>query len=169
VLGVWGIMPVVTVLLLLLPQVMPRHAGAMAEILPPLALMAVFYWCVEHPGRLGYGWIFTAGLLQDILIAGPLGLNALLWVFSRYLIASSRKDIRDQGFIITWVYLSVLMLAVLAIQWVLMSASSSRVYALAPVFMQWCQAVLLYPAVHGALHGIERTFFRKYWYLLKPA
>ena len=37
----------------------------------------VYYWVLRQPGALGYGFIFLSGIISDVVIGFPLGVNAL--------------------------------------------------------------------------------------------
>tara|TARA_B100000029_G_scaffold317461_1_gene309913 strand:- start:33 stop:527 length:495 start_codon:yes stop_codon:yes gene_type:complete len=37
----------------------------------------VYYWVLRKPQMLGYGFIFLSGLINDVVLGVPLGLNAL--------------------------------------------------------------------------------------------
>jgi rod shape-determining protein MreD len=161
----WQSLPFLTILLLLLPETLPRYGGTMEEVLPPLALMAMVYWCLHQPARLGYGAAFAAGLLQDFIMGSPPGLDAVLWLLARYVLLKERKRMREQGFVAEWIFLALLLLAVQFLHWLALGFIGAIWYPLTPTGMQWIEGVLLYPALHAALHGIERAMSRKYWYL----
>ena len=37
----------------------------------------VYYWVLRRPGSLGYGFIFLSGIISDVVLGLPFGLNAL--------------------------------------------------------------------------------------------
>ena len=37
----------------------------------------VYYWVLRRPQSLGYGFIFLSGIISDIVLGLPLGINAL--------------------------------------------------------------------------------------------
>ena len=41
----------------------------------------VYYWVLRQPQNLGYGFIFLSGLVSDIILGFPLGINALSLLF----------------------------------------------------------------------------------------
>ena len=41
----------------------------------------VYYWVLRQPQNLGYGFIFLSGLISDIILGFPLGVNALSLLF----------------------------------------------------------------------------------------
>src|SRR5579864_6165475 len=82
----WQSLPGVTLFLLMLPAGLPKYSSTMTEILPSLPLLAMFYWGLARPDRLGFVLVFIAGLVQDALMYTPFGSSALLWVLLRYVV-----------------------------------------------------------------------------------
>ena len=41
----------------------------------------VYYWVLREPQRLGYGFIFLSGLISDVVLGFPLGVNSLSLLF----------------------------------------------------------------------------------------
>ena len=41
----------------------------------------VYYWVLRHPSSLGYGFIFLSGIISDVVLGFPLGINALSLLF----------------------------------------------------------------------------------------
>ena len=42
-----------------------------------LHYIIVYYWVLRQPGTLGYGFIFLSGIITDVVIGLPLGINSL--------------------------------------------------------------------------------------------
>ena len=41
----------------------------------------VYYWVLRQPENLGYGFIFLSGLISDVVLGLPLGINSLSLLF----------------------------------------------------------------------------------------
>jgi len=41
----------------------------------------VYYWVLRRPNNLGYGFIFLSGIISDVVLGLPLGVNALSLLF----------------------------------------------------------------------------------------
>ena len=41
----------------------------------------IFYWSLRKPENLGYGLIFFAGLINDVVIGFPLGIRSFAYLF----------------------------------------------------------------------------------------
>lgn len=53
--------------------------------LPNWSLLALFYWCIATPQRVGVGVGWLLGLLMDVLMGTVLGQNALIYALAAYL------------------------------------------------------------------------------------
>ncbi len=166
----WRALPGFTVFaFLLLPQLFAGQAGPLASIMPPLPLLALYYWCVMHPRRIGWQVPLLAGLANDALTGLPFGLSAVLWIAFRFLAARGRQDVHEAGFLVSWAYAALCLLALLLSQWVILTLYHFRAFSAATIALQWLLATLLYPSLHIALYGIEKRFHRRYWFVLKAA
>ena len=75
------------------------YAGS---VRPALLLMIVYYWSIYRPTLLPPALCFCAGLAVDILSGAPLGLNALVLVAVQWLIASQRRFLMGQNYLMLW-------------------------------------------------------------------
>ena len=41
----------------------------------------VYYWVLRQPHSLGYGFIFLSGIISDVVLGFPIGINALSLLF----------------------------------------------------------------------------------------
>lgn len=167
--ALWNALPMLTVFAFMLPSGLPKHLTLITEVLPPLGLMCLFYWGVARAEPVSLLWVCAAGLVQDVLISTPFGSSALLWMLLHFVVAGHRKEIAAAGFAGTWIIGSVLLLALLLLQWALVAYALHGLPRVLPPVVQWLLGVLCYPALHAGLHRIEQYFHRKYWYILKPA
>lgn len=168
VLTVWRCLPGITVFtLLLFPHIITAQAGPIAPIMPPMPLLAIYYWCVMHPRRMGWYLPLTAGLANDALTGLPLGLSAVLWLIFRFFATAGRKDVQESGFLVSWGYAALCLFAMLLGQWVVLAMYHYRTFSIGVLFLQWLLAMLLYPSLHLVLFDIEKRFHRRYWFVLK--
>lgn len=168
VISAWRALPALSLfLLMLLPHAASAQGSRLIQVLPPFAMIAVVYWAVEHPRRLGLKSVFLFAVLQDVITGAPLGLSALVWLSLCALAAKARKDVREQGFIVLWVFAAVALLSAQILSWLLLSFYTQMLFPLSPVLLQWCLGVLFYPALHAMFLALEKRFHRRYWFVLK--
>ena len=46
-----------------------------------LQFIIIYYWILRDPSILGYGFVFIAGLVNDVVLSLPLGTSALSYLF----------------------------------------------------------------------------------------
>ena len=45
-----------------------------------LSFILIFYWTLKNIDKFGYGFIFLAGIINDVVIGNPLGLSSFLYM-----------------------------------------------------------------------------------------
>jgi rod shape-determining protein MreD len=101
------------VLLSTIPFYIPGYGPMAAN----LVLMAVFYWAVHRPDLLSPFTVFLIGLLQDILVGMPPGMNAFVLLLVRTLAASQGRVFRGRSFIILWWGFGIVAMASAFVVW----------------------------------------------------
>lgn len=100
--SVRALAPLVFTLFLLLLCHLPSVPPTLASIMPPLALMAVFFWAVHRPDWFSAPAAFVIGLLVDLLMAAPLGLTAGLYGVSHILLTRQQRFFLGANFLQLW-------------------------------------------------------------------
>lgn len=106
--GFWWIP--VSLLLAMILSVVPVPAG-MDDFRPQWVTLAVIFWCLTRPDRVGVFWAFWAGLILDTLTGSLLGQQALGLSVVAYLTAVMQSRLRLfplwQQSVFVWVLLLV--------------------------------------------------------------
>lgn len=80
----------------------PFYLPGYGPVAPNFVLMVVFFWAVHRPDILSPVRVFFIGLLLDILVGMPPGLNAavlvLVWAFT----STQNKVFRGKSFLVLW-------------------------------------------------------------------
>ena len=66
------------------------------------AYILIFYWTLRNPGRLGYLSIFFAGIINDVVIALPLGISSLCYLLLCSVTAYMRNITLNPNFVKDW-------------------------------------------------------------------
>jgi rod shape-determining protein MreD len=130
------------------------YFGAIA---PPLALIAVYYWAIHRPDLFGPGMAFIVGLLNDALHFLPLGLSALIFVGTHYLVFSQRRFFAGHSFFMMWWGFTLTVLTVMFTEWVLLSAMPGHAIPFFSVFMQAILSVAIFPLPCWLLIRLQRA------------
>ena len=120
--------PFAITLILVLVGVLPLHLAAWPRVAPVLALIAVYHWSVQRPELLPAPAVFAIGLLQDVLAATPIGVNALTFLAVHGAVLSQRRFLAGKPFLVAWLGFAVVAAGAAVTSWVLVS-----IYHVAPI------------------------------------
>jgi rod shape-determining protein MreD len=140
-----GMLGVLLVLLSTIPFYIPGY-GTMAA---NLVLMAVFYWAVHRPDLLPPVTVFLIGLLQDILVGMPPGMNVLLLLAVRTLAVSQGRVFRGRSFVILWWGFGMVAVASAFVLWGLTSVYVFALVDPVPGLFQAAITTALFPFLAG--------------------
>lgn len=144
-------------LILFLLSVFPFKLLHLAEVRPAFLLMAVYYWAVFRPQTLSPLGAFLAGLLLDLLAAGPLGLNALTLLGARQLTGRQRRFLFGQSFPVLWMCFFLVSALAFLLQWGVFSLFSLQFMAPRPMLISAALTGLFFPPVSWALGVFGRA------------
>ncbi|MDA1326378.1 MAG: rod shape-determining protein MreD [Proteobacteria bacterium] len=97
-----NVLPAMLGVFLVLLSTIPFYIPGYGPMAANLVLMAVFYWAVHRPDLLSPFTVFLIGLLQDILVGMPPGMNAFVLLLVRTIAVSQGRVFRGRSFIILW-------------------------------------------------------------------
>ena len=66
------------------------------------AFILIFYWTLRNPDRLGYLAIFFAGIINDVVMAIPLGISSLCYLLICLVTAYMRNITLNPDFVKDW-------------------------------------------------------------------
>ena len=76
----------------------------------------IFYWTLKNPNLLGYGSIFIAGLMNDVVIGMPIGISSFCYLLICSVTAYLRNITLTPNFINDWLSLLFTILLINSIQ-----------------------------------------------------
>ena len=143
----------VLVAMVLALSVSPRFP--MTAVFVPL--LVIHYWSVPQPLFMPPWLVFALGLAEDLLVATPLGLHALLWI-AFYTCARSTAFAVQQARIATltlhYALLSFVVPVALAVLLLVQGRNLSGSW---DILWGWAGAPFVYPVVAFALLKMERN------------
>ncbi|GGI71051.1 hypothetical protein GCM10007973_05050 [Polymorphobacter multimanifer] len=156
-LGHWRLgLPALAVLGLLLLATAPLPLSL--PLMPPLGLLGVFVWATFQPGLMPPWLAFLLGLVADLLLSMPFGVNATLFAavagFVRWF--EVRYGHHAHGF--DWA-MAVAITAVHALLTIQLMALASHPVPLEPLAWQWLTSLFAYPAVVALCGWLQRAAF----------
>jgi len=140
-----ALVPMLMTLLLVLVAAVPGPTAGAYHPVPALALMSVYYWSLYRPDWLSAPVVFFLGLIADCLFGGPLGLNALLFLFAYGVTASQRLILQSRPFSICWLAFGMVVTAGTLLCWLVGSLFYGTFFTLLPFLAEGALTIVLFP------------------------
>jgi rod shape-determining protein MreD len=140
-----NLIPFALSLLLVIVGTLPFQLPGYGLVAANLALMSVFYWSVYRPDLLPPWAAFLIGLLQDILVGTPPGLNALVLLLARAMVVSQGRVFRGKSFLVMWWGFAMVALGAQVLVWLLTTALQFALLDPMPAVFQGVLTVALFP------------------------
>ena len=150
---VYACIPPFFALLLALVCVMPKQALGLSYFAPPLVLAPLFFWGLEHPRDMPYGFVFALGLLVDAVEGQPMGFSSLYFLLFFVAVAALRRYAVQEGFVVKWASFGLLALVFSLLGWLVFGLLHDRFTPVLPVVLQAGLAVCIYPLLHRLFVG----------------
>ena len=139
--------PAIITLFLVFFSLMPLNLPGSEIIMPPLALMAVFYWSIYRPDLMPAAVAFVAGLLFDMLSGGPPGLHAFVFVVVQAVAASQRRFFLGKVFPVEWLGFCLVAMGTFLVLWGLGSLYIGAIVKGSAIAIQALLTITLYPVM----------------------
>jgi rod shape-determining protein MreD len=150
--------PVLVTLLLMLAGMTPLRLPQFGSILPPLALMAVYYWAVHRPDLMRPMVAFGIGALQDLLSGAPMGVTPLTFMIAYWVSLTQRRLFLGTSFLLLWTGFAVVAAVAAIVQWVAYSALAGSFVAAPTAVFQAALAIGLFPLPAWLFMRVQRAF-----------
>lgn len=134
----------VAVVVAAVPWALPSKA---IFILPLLLIILVFVLTMRRQQELPILSVFAAGLLMDILTAGPLGYWAIIFLLTHTLAALYARRDAEPGFGMLWLVFALVTVVTSSSGWALASLYFVRVIDWQPMLIGGAVSVALFPLV----------------------
>ncbi|MDA0368258.1 MAG: rod shape-determining protein MreD [Proteobacteria bacterium] len=150
--GAPGLLALLFVLLTLAPYNFPGSA----QLMPPLALMAVFHWGVYRPDLLPAPLAFVLGLLQDILSGGPLGMWAAMFFLVLVVMTYQRRFFLGKKFVVEWLGFALVTPVVFFAIWLIGSFYVGAFVDPGALVVQAVVTAAFYPVMSWLMSAVRR-------------
>jgi rod shape-determining protein MreD len=150
-------MTVMLVLIGMIPIPIPSYT----PVAPHLTLISVYYWTIHRPDLMRPSVAFLIGLLQDLLIGGPLGVNALVLVVAQWAVLNQRRIFLASTFGLLWIGFALVMAGAVFLQWLAFSLLNASLLAVQPALFQGLLTLAMFPALGWLLIRVHRAFLNE--------
>lgn len=154
--GVSRVLPVASTLFMAMLMLLPLGSGLSGQVMPHLVLITCFYWLSSRPMLMPYGACAASGLLLDLWLGLPMGLNMALLLLSRLFVLNQLKYYRGKSRIIYWAVFSGMALVLFAMSWLIVSVVEGQFVSFDALFFQWLMTSFFYPPITFILGGVRR-------------
>jgi rod shape-determining protein MreD len=110
------LLPWLLTLLLAVLACLPGTMPVLGAVMPPLALIPLFYFSIHRPDWFGPVSAFIIGLLVDTLLGAPLGVTAGLYAVMQLLLQQQQRFFKSAPFHVLWVGYAFTQLVVTMVQ-----------------------------------------------------
>ena len=148
-------MPALLGVLLVILSTIPFYIRGYGPVAANLVLMAVFYWSVHRPDLLSPVSVFFIGLLQDILVGMPPGMNAIVLLLVRTIAVSQSRVFRGRSFIILWWGFGIVAVTSAFVVWVLSAVYAFTLMDPRPALFQAGMTTALFPFLAGLFTWLQ--------------
>ena len=139
------LVPAVLGMVLVLVSTIPFHITGFGPVAPNFVLIAVFYWGVHWVYFFSNTAVFFIGLLLDILVGTPPGLNAIVLVLVRAIAVSQGKVFRGKPFIVLWLGFGLIALLAGTMVWALNLLYHLTIFNPLPIIFQMAMTIAVFP------------------------
>jgi rod shape-determining protein MreD len=153
---VWPLVPFVTVVIAILMTILPYGIAHGLFATPAFALIPVFFWATYKPDLLPIPAVFLAGLLQDLVTAGPLGLWAVIFLITYSVTIWQSEQIEGQPLRVQWLGFAATTAVALIAGWFLASVYFSAFLRPLPILIHAVTTVLVFPLIAWLFVYLER-------------
>ena len=122
---------------------------------PILPLAIVFFWSIYAPDFMPPPGVFLIGLSQDLLNGGPIGLWAMVYLVTQYVVLSQRAYFLGREPKVVWIGFGFAAAAAGVMIWLIMSLLAGALLPVWGLIGQLAVTIAIYPAfnaVFGQLH-----------------
>ncbi|MCP4395215.1 MAG: rod shape-determining protein MreD [Alphaproteobacteria bacterium] len=124
--------PILVSFIFVIISVIPSRIDGFDEIKPVLSIITVFFWTIYRPDIFGIFSAFLVGLFEDVIGAGSLGINALVFMVMHQIIDSRRRFFIGSSFPVLWSKFAAVTAVAFVMKYILFAATTGM---LAPMPM----------------------------------
>ena len=139
------LVPALLGIVLVLISTIPFQIPGFGPVAPNFVLMAVFFWGVHRVYLFSSIFVFFIGLLLDILVGTPPGLNAIVLVLVRTVAVSQGKVFRGKPFLVLWLGFGLIALVAGMVIWALNVIYNMTIIDPLPIVFQMTMTITVFP------------------------
>ena len=120
-----------------------------------ISYIIVFFWSLKRPDNLSFGFIFLAGILNDVIQNNPLGISSIEYLSICILTGYVRTRIILQNIIYDWVFFLISILIVGSINYIILVYIFNIPIVYNSLLLGLFATFLIYPVLAKILSWID--------------
>lgn len=154
--------PIGLALVLLVISSIPMHIAGASAFFPMVDVMVIYYWSSYRPQSMPDWFVFTLGILRDVLEGLTIGVSPCIYLLVRFLVTASKDLYKKQTFIIVWQGFAVVSLIAITGKWLLVSFILDKPLVFNSAIMQFVLSIAIYPIFHWLFSLVNLTMPEHY-------
>tara|TARA_Y100001970_G_scaffold203916_1_gene248245 strand:+ start:3503 stop:4018 length:516 start_codon:yes stop_codon:yes gene_type:complete len=126
-----------------------------------LQFIIIYYWILREPDILGYGFVFLAGLVNDVVLSLPLATSALCYLFISLVAAYVRNATVRSSLLTDWFTFVIAIIIGNFIFYFLINKFSNLEVKYLMLFYNSLFTFILYPFFWGIFEMYKKLFVIK--------
>ncbi|MBO39180.1 MAG: rod shape-determining protein MreD [Rhodospirillaceae bacterium] len=155
------LVPALLGIVLVIVSTIPFHIPWFGPVTPNFVLIAIFFWGVHRIYFFSNITVFFIGLLLDILVGTPPGLNAIVLVLVRNIAVSQAKVFRGKPFLVLWLGFGLISFVTGAVIWALNAIYHMTLVDPLPIVFQMAMTFTVFPLLAWLFARTQRKLFQQ--------
>lgn len=122
-----------------------------------ISYIIIFFWTLKRPKYFGYGFIFLAGILNDVIQNNPLGISSIEYLSICVLTGFVRTRIILQNLIYDWIFFLISILIVGSINYIILVYIFNIPIVYNSLLLGLFATFLIYPILAKILSWIDNV------------
>ena len=118
--------------------------------------LVIFYWILKKPERLGYGLIFLAGIINDVVQNFPIGISSINYLFLCAIAAFIRTRTLMPNLIYDWIFFLVAILIVSSVNYTILTLIFETPIKYGTLMFSSFITFIIYPLLTKILNQINK-------------
>lgn len=153
-------LPFLLALSVVLVSVVPLQIPSFSQVMPWLALVAVYYWSAHRPDLLPAGAVFAVGVFHDLVAGTVLGVGALILVLVHAAVVSQRRFFMSRSFLVIWFGFVLIAAGAMALAWLINAVVAGVLLDPRPAVFQLLTTIAAYPLLGWVFAWVQRGILR---------
>ena len=121
-----------------------------------LIYILIFYWILKKPDRLGYGLIFLAGIINDVVQNFPIGVSSINYLLLCAIAAFIRARTLMPSLLYDWIFFLVAILIVSSVNYTILTLIFETPIKYGTLMFSSFITFIIYPLLTKILNQINK-------------